>query len=112
MFKSACFALAYEFDTCYRTSNQIDRPMNILDRYLYQMRYFRGNREAANQKVRAWAMLYNFVPFSQRVQNRKDNPKKKSRFEDYNGFVYHQDWLQNLIIASSLNGSISRHIKR
>lgn len=110
--KSARFALAYEFDTCYRTSNQIDRPMNILDRYLYQMRYFRGNREAANQKVRAWAMIYNFVPFSQRVQNRKDNPKKKSRFEDHNGFVYHQDWLQNLIIASSLNGSISRHIKR
>lgn len=115
--KAARFAVAYDFEQAYRTSNQVDRPMNLLDRYLYQIRYFKGSRKAANCKVRAWALLYNrratpFVPFSQRVQKRKENPKKTSRFEEYNGFVYHQDWLQNLLIASSLNATAPNHTIR
>lgn len=36
--KADRFAVAYEYPDCYRTSNQIDRPMNALDRYLYQIR--------------------------------------------------------------------------
>jgi hypothetical protein len=66
----------YEHPQCYRTSNQIDRPMNLLDRYLYQMRYFKGHRKTANLDIRAWVMLCNFTPFSQRVQKQKDKPKK------------------------------------
>jgi hypothetical protein len=69
--KESRFVVAYDLPQCYRTSNQIDHPMNRLDRYLYQMRYFRGNRKTANLKIRGWAMIYNFVPFSQRVQNKK-----------------------------------------
>ena len=56
--------------------------------------------KATNQ---AWAILYNFTPFSERVQKRKENPKKSTRFEQYNGFVYHKNWLHNLLIADSLN---------
>lgn len=103
------FSNGYDYEKCYRTSNQIDRPMNLLDRYLYQIRYFKGSRESANQKIRAWAMMYNFTPFCQKVQKRKQNPKKISRFEEFNGFVYHQDWLQNCLIANSMNGKRCRH---
>ena len=106
------FVLAYEHPQCYRTSNQIDRPMNLLDRYLYQMRYFKGHRKTANLKVRAWAMVYNFAPFSQRVQKQKDKPKKYSRFEEFNGFVYHNNWLENMLIAGSMNGFKQSHIIR
>lgn len=106
--KATAFSCAYNYAACYRTSNQIDRPMNLLDRYLYQTRYFHGHVSSANLKIRAWAMLYNFSPFGERTQ--KQN--KKSRFEQLNGFVYHQDWLQNLLIASSLNGFAIHHKKR
>jgi hypothetical protein len=110
--KADRFAIAYDFDTCYRTSNQIDRPMNQLDRYLYQTRYFKGHRESANIKLRAWAMIYNFSPFSERVQERKINPKKTSRFEEINGFVYHENWLQNCLIAGTSSRKRSHHKKR
>ena len=110
--KESRFVVAYDHPQCYRTSNQIDRPMNILDRYLYQIRYFRGHRKTANSKIRGWAMIYNFMPFSQRVQNRKQNPKKISRFEELNGFVYHSNWLENMLIAGSMNGFRQAHKKR
>ncbi len=98
------FVIAYDLPACYRTSNQIDRPMNLLDRYLYQIRYFHGHRRTANLKIRAWAMMYNFMPMGCKVQKRKHKPKKQSRFEELNGFVYHRNWLHNLLIASSMKG--------
>jgi hypothetical protein len=104
------FVVAYEHPKCYRTSNQIDRPMNLLDRYLYQMRYFRGHRKTANLKIRAWAMVYNFAPFSQRTQKQKH--KKSSRFEEFNGFVYHNNWLENMLVAGSMNGFKQSHTIR
>jgi hypothetical protein len=39
------FVGAYKHPQCYRTSNQIDHPMNLLVRDLYQMRYFKGHRK-------------------------------------------------------------------
>lgn len=110
--KSERYAVAYENPTAYRTSNQIDRPMNALDRYLYQVRYFSGHRTSANAKVRAWAMIYNFKPFSKRTMANKDKDAPKSRFEQINGFVYHQNWLHNLLIAASKNGFNQNHKKR
>jgi hypothetical protein len=107
--KVSKFAVAYNYPQCYRTSNQIDRPMNLLERYLYQIRYFHGNRDSGNNKIRAWAMIYNFMPFTGRVQKRTEKPKKQSRFEEFNGFVYHKNWLQNLLIAGSMNASRTRH---
>lgn len=107
--KVSLFEVAYDHPQCYRTSNQIDRPMDALDRYLYQIRYFRGHRHSANLKVRSWAMIYNFMPLCQRVQKRKERPKKSSRFEELNGFVYHSNWLENLLIAGSMNGFRTSH---
>ena len=34
-----------------RSAATIDRPMNILDRYLYQIRYFHGHHKTANLKI-------------------------------------------------------------
>lgn len=101
------FATSYQHQGCYRTSNQIDRPMNRLDRYLYQTRYFHGHLATAQQKIRAWAMIYNFIPFT----NRSKNIRKQHRFEELNGFTYHQNWLQNMLIAASMNGIRKNHKK-
>jgi hypothetical protein len=103
--KSAKFERAYQYPECYRTSNQIDRPMNDFDRYLYSMKYFHGHRTTANKKIRGWTILYNFVPFSQKTRRKK----KPSRFEERNQFAYHQHWLQNLLIAASCNAKNLNH---
>ena len=98
-------------------SNQIDRPLNQLNRYLYPVRYFHWRCQTANWKVRAWEMIYNcraapFMPFSHRVRTQKQ--KQQSRFEELNGFAYHQHdgrllLLHNLLIAGSMNGCKGRH---
>ena len=100
--KREFFALAYDFIAPYRTSNAVDRLMNYQDRRLYSMRYFHGNQRSANLAVRAMAMLWNFHPYGARLR-RKDE-QRISPFADLNGFVYHDHWLHNFLIASSLAG--------
>lgn len=107
--KEARFATAYKYPEAYRTSNQVDRPMNDLDRYLYQTRYFHGHLATAQQKMRAWAMIYNFKPFQKQTVKKMG---KNSRFEELNGFKYHQNWLQNMLIAGSMNGFRTHHTIR
>lgn len=54
--------------------------------------------------------LYTFIPYlilfmqqcPQKVQRLE--PYSKSPFEDLNGFRYHDNWLRNFLMASSLNG--------
>jgi len=104
--KQEALLVSYQHQKCYRTSNQVDRPMNYLDRFLYQIRYFHGNLATAQLKVRAWAMIYNFAPFCERTRK---NKKVKHRFEQLNGFCYHENWLQNLNIAASMNGYRGHH---
>jgi hypothetical protein len=98
------FKLTFEYPNAYRTSNTVDRLMNYQDRILYAMQYFHGSRTAVQQALRAMAMLWNFHPYCRKVQLQA--PHSKSPFEDLNGFRYHDHWLRNLLIASSLN---SRH---
>jgi hypothetical protein len=64
--------------------------------------YFHGTLDAANQSLRAMALLWNFHPYCRKVQALE--PHSLSPFEDLNGFRYHDNWLRNLLIASSLNG--------
>lgn len=96
------FKLTFEFPEAYRTSNQVDRLMNYQDRLLYAMQYFHGTKAAAKQALRAMAMIWNFHPYCRKVQ--KMEPHSLSPFEALNGFRYHDNWLRNLLIASSLNG--------
>lgn len=100
--KAPDFTVAFDHPEADRTSNTVDRLMNYQDRILYSMQYFHGTLASANQAVRAMALLWNFHPYGRKVQDQE--PHSMSPFEDLNGFRYHDHWLRNLLIASSLNG--------
>jgi len=100
--KSVKFQVAYDFPDAYRTSNTLDRLMNYQDRVLYSMQYFHRSKESARLQLRAMALLWNFHPYGSRTKS--DNPARSSPFQDLNGFQYHDNWLHNLLIASSMNG--------
>ena len=99
--KSPFFQRAYDCPDAYRTTNQADRPMNYLARALYAMQDFHGSWEAAELAVRSMALLWNFHPFCRKT--RQLNGGCLCPFEKLNGFRYHDDWMRNLLIASSLN---------
>ena len=94
--------VTFDVPQAYRTSNQVDRLMNYQDRILYAMQYFHGTLHSAKQGLRAMALLWNFHPYTRKVQ--AIEPHAMSPFEDLNGFRYHDNWLRNFLIASSLNG--------
>jgi len=96
------FTPAYDCPQAARTTNAVDRVHNHLDRALYAMRYCHGQQASARLAVRAWALLWNFHPYGPRM--RHDHPGRSSPFADLNGFHYHSNWLQNLLIASSMGG--------
>jgi hypothetical protein len=50
-------------------------------------------------------MLWNFHPYGRQVQTQP--PDALSPFEALNGFRYHDNWLRNLLIATSLNGRVT-----
>lgn len=95
------FVLAFDYPNAYRTSNMIDRQLDPLDRCLYAARYFHGHLMSAEYQIRAWALLHNFHPYCPRAKIRE---KYSSSFHQLNGFVYHDNWLQNLLVASSMGG--------
>lgn len=100
--KSRLFQRAFNFEHAYRTSNAVDRPMNYLDRVLYAMQYFHGSSQAGELNTRAMALLWNFHPYGRKTRKQKQGIL--SPFEELNGCRYHENWLRNLLIASSLNG--------
>lgn len=100
--KAKQLSAPFELPQAYRTSNQVDRLMNYQDRILYAMQYFHGTLDAAKQGLRAMALLWNFHPYCHKVQSME--PHSMSPFEYLNGFRYHDNWLRNFLIPSSLNG--------
>ena len=52
--------------------------------------------------MRAMALLWNFHPYGARM--RRGDQTRCSPFQDVNGFQYHDNWLHNLLIASSMGG--------
>ena len=99
---AADFKKAFDHPGAYRTSNALDRLMDYQDRLLYTMQYFHGTRESASLYVRAMALVWNFHPYGQKTQD-KYGPRA-SPFQQLNGFRYHDNWLENMMIAASLNG--------
>ncbi len=95
--KADCFVLAFAHPAAYRTSNMLDP----LDRCMYAARYFHGHLMTAEYQVRAWALFHNFQPFCPRAPIRA---QYLSPFHKLNGFVYHDNWLHNLLVAASLGG--------
>ncbi len=75
------------------------------------MRYLHGTHESARLALRAMALpglriagagLWNFHPYGARTC--QSAPQRLSPFHDLNGFQYHDNWLQNLLVAASLGG--------
>ena len=99
--KAERFLLIFEYPNAYRTSNMIDRHMDPMDRWLFSARYFHGHLSSAERQVRAWALLHNFWPYCPRAKIRKHFLSPAHKF---NGFVYHQNWLHNLLISTSSSG--------
>jgi hypothetical protein len=96
------FTPAYDCPQAARTTNAVDRVHNHLDRTLYAMQYCHGHQASARLALRAWALQWNFHPYSPRL--RSNQPARSSPFADLNGFHYHANWLHNLLIASSMGG--------
>ena len=77
--------------------------MKYQDRRLYATQNFHGTLPSANAAVRAHALLINFCPFSPQTIQNKGNIN--SPFEQVNGFRYRENWLENLLVAASLDGN-------
>ncbi len=95
------FTPAYQHPQAHRTSNMLDRHLDKMDRYLYSWRYFHGHLCSAERSIRAWALAHNFLPYCPRtpVSKRFFSPAHK-----LNGFVYRDNWLENLLVSASLGG--------
>jgi hypothetical protein len=100
--RAADFKKAYAHPGAYRTSNALERLMNYQDRLLYAMQYFHGHPASASLYVRAMALVWNFHPYDQRTQ--KKYGARAAPFERINGFRYHDNWLENMMIAASMKG--------
>jgi hypothetical protein len=81
----------------------LDRHMNSMARWLDSTRFFHGHWASAERSVRAWALLHDFGPYCPRA---KISQSFSSPVHKLNGFVYHQNWLHNLLIATSLSGVV------
>lgn len=93
------FLPAYDHPLAHRTSTMLDRQIDPLSRCLDRARFFHGHASSAERIVRAWALAHNFRGFCPRARAAKDF---RSPFHRLNGFVYHDNWLHNLLIATSL----------
>jgi hypothetical protein len=100
--KSKMFQMFYDYPTAYRTSNMIDRLMDRQDRFLYIMKYFHGHFISAELGIRSWVILMNFSPYCPRATNKKGDWVCAA--QKLNGFRYHNNWLENFLISSSMNG--------
>lgn len=103
------YGLVFEYPTAYRTSNMLDRHMGLMARWLTGGRYFHGNRQAAELRTRAWALLHNYRPYCPRS---KVSEQYQSSAHKLNQFVYRDNWLENLLVASSCQGFRCSHKKR
>jgi hypothetical protein len=100
--RSREYALAYSHPGGHRTSNMLDRVMRSMNRYFDDGQHLHGGTEACDRHCRAWALLYNFRPWSPATAQANDG--WRSPAERLNAHRYHDDWLQNLLISASLGG--------
>lgn len=99
------YAVAYAHPGCHRTSNLVDRLMNRLTRLLYSGRGLHGHQHSSASRLRGWALLHNFRPFAPRSGRPREYQSPAHRL---NGKQYHEHWLHNLQVSTSLAGLRSR----
>jgi hypothetical protein len=99
--KAPQFKKTFAHPRSYRTSNALDRLMNYQDRILYSIQYFHGHAASTLLYLRSMALVWNFHPYGTRARH---EGLRASPFEELNGFQYHPNWLQNMLVAASLGG--------
>ena len=102
------FCLAFDHPHAYRTSNMLDRHMEPMARWLFNGRYFHGNRSSADLRIRGWALLHNYRPYCPRA---KISETFQSPAHKLNGTIYRDNWLENLLVSTSGQGFQHRHRK-
>jgi hypothetical protein len=99
----------YDFPKAHRTSNALDRLMKLMNRHKFSHQGYHSSVEVSNLNIRAYALIFNFAPSCPETIKKHNN--MESPFERLNKFKYHENWLQNLLIASSLGGYRKQHSK-
>ena len=84
----------------YRTSNMLDRLMRAMKRHVFNSQMFHATIASTSKNFRAFALIYNFSPSAPPLL--KKDAILTSPAARLNGFVYHANWLHNLLIASSV----------
>ena len=92
----------FDFPMAHRTSNMMDRLMRSMNRHAFNSQMFHSTISSTSKNFRAFALLYNFTPSCSAAWD--ESKKLTSPAARVNGFVYHDDWLQNLLISASLGG--------
>ena len=95
------YAQAYEHPDSYRTSNQVDRPMNRIKRVLYAGRGLHGHRRSSELHLRGTALLNNFRPFAPRSNLQRASTCPAHQLSKR---VYSENWVENLQLAASMRG--------
>lgn len=86
---------------CHRVRTMLERHLQPMTRCLYMARDFHGHRDSAHLLARSWALLHNFQPYCPRARLRSASPFT-SPFHKLNGKCYRTCWLENLLVASSV----------
>ena len=92
----------FDAPSAFRTSANLDRVMKNMERHAINSQMFHANVPITSMNFRAFALLFNFSPSCPQV--RKKHPDLDSPVARLNGFCYSKNWLENLFVASSLNG--------
>jgi len=97
--KSKLWSVWYDHPDGHATSNMLDRLMRSQNKYFDRGQHFHGDLKSANKRCRAWAILHNYWPWCKKSV--KDNDGKTCPAERLNRKRYHNNWLQNLLVATS-----------
>jgi len=100
--KRSQFIVSYDHEHSHRTSNMVDRLMRFIDRACFNAQYFHGSPIAAERRVRALALLWNFCPSSPSTVKKYHGQRCPA--ERLSGKRYAYNWLENLIVSGSMNG--------
>lgn len=100
--KRDLWKVAYDHPAGHRTSNMLDRIMRTMNRYFTDGQHLHGSSAAAERHCRAYALLWNFSPWSPATA--KANRDRNSPAERLNQHRYHDHWLHNLLVSASLAG--------
>lgn len=96
------WSIAYQHPEGHRTSNMLDRIMRGMNRYFEDGQHLHGTLEASRVHCRAWALLWNFAPWSPATA--RANGGWRSPAERLNEHRYSECWLENLLVSASLGG--------